>query len=173
LLYGGNICPTKPTSIENFADGFTSYFRAYMRLFRDGWRRIGLAGQCEQDFAQLEGEALSRFMNEFWNNPDFRDVIANQALETLDEKKAAIAGRILANMLVTKAILLGKGGYATLPLSFIFSTGAGIGDARHYIEVSVKLGQQVNTNQLVEIMLSGEANNWVKYYDVGCTCRGK
>jgi len=171
LLYGGNLCPTEPTSIENFADGFTSYFRAYMRGARHGLRRGGFAGTCERKFAELEGEVLSQLVDEFANNPDFRDAIADQALETLDEKKAAIAGRIFANMLATKAILRGKGGYkATLPIGAALSAGAAISDVRYYIEVSVKANKEIDNSELIEIMLSGEAGNFVKYYDVGCAC---
>jgi len=172
LLYGGNICPTEPTPIENFVNGFTSYFRAYMRLFRDGWRRIGLAGQCEQDFAQLEGEALSRLINEFWNNPDFREELYNQLVEKVDDKKAALSGRVLANILVTQAILRGKGGpYAGVPVGITLSAGAAMGDVRYYIEVSVKATQQIDTSQLIEIVVSGEAGDFVKYYDVNCACQ--
>jgi hypothetical protein len=153
LLYGGNICPTEPTPIENFVNGFTSYFRAYMRLLRDGWRRIGFAGQCEQDFAQLEGEALSRLINEFWNNPDFREEIYNQLVEKADDKKAALSGRVIANILVT------------------LSAGAAIGDVRYYIEVSVKATQQIDTGKLIEMVVSGEADDFVKYFDVDCACK--
>jgi hypothetical protein len=111
-------------------------------------------------------------INEFWNNPDFRDELYNQLVEQIADKKAALIGRMVANILVTKAITRGKGGkYVSIPLGITLSGGAAMGDIRYYIEVSVKANQEIDTEKLMEIVVSGEAGDFVKYYDVSCACR--
>jgi RHS repeat-associated protein len=172
VFYEGNLCPTEPNSIDNFANGFYSYFRAYWRLFRDVWRRIGFSSQCEQDFTEMESEALSGLINELWNDPDFQQKVYNQLLEQIKDNKAALAGRVVANIIVTAAILRGKGGRkVALPVGLTLSTGAVMGDVRYYIEVAVKANQEIDTERLMEIIVSGEAGDFVKYYDVSCACR--
>ncbi len=77
----------------------------------------------------------------------------------------------MVNILVTQVILRGRGGpYASVPISITLASLAGMGDMRYYIEVSVKSGQGIESNRLIEIMLLGEANDFIQYYDVDCAC---
>jgi len=112
LLYGGNICPSN-TLIEQFSNGFASYFRAYFRGFIQTLRENGFMGECEQDYTELEEKLLSEFMDEFTslyqNDEQFQIEVDKEIKKFIEDfPYAPAAGRMFANSLISMLILRKK-----------------------------------------------------------------